>query len=180
MTSTAPPPVSAADTVSAAIEVAQPLSHNPPPVDVGALPGTMDAAVGAAAQAATLLPLWAEVVVAVLVVGGALVALLGSLGLMRLRTYFERVHAPSIIATMGCWLTLWGTIVFFAASGQGLALHVFLIAVFIAVTVPITTIFLMRAALFRARLARQEDVPPSLSRLVPGVTPASLDPTRHQ
>ena len=112
------------------------------------------------------LPLWAEVLIAALVLGGATIALLGSLGLVRLKSYFERVHAPSIIATMGCWLIMWATFVFFTATGQGLALHALLIAVFIAVTVPITTIFLMRAALFRARRAGR-DVPPSVSRIVP-------------
>ena len=111
------------------------------------------------------LPLWAEVLIAVLVLGGSIVALLGSLGLMRLKSYFERVHSPSIIATMGCWLIMWATFVFFSATGQGLALHALLIAIFIAVTVPITTIFLMRAALFRARRAGR-DVPPSISRIV--------------
>lgn len=112
------------------------------------------------------LPLWAEVLIAALVLGGSIIALLGSMGLMRLKSYFERVHAPSIIATMGCWLIMWATFVFFSATGQGLALHALLIAVFIAVTVPITTIFLMRAALFRARRAGR-DVPPSVSRIVP-------------
>ena len=112
------------------------------------------------------LPLWSEVLIAVLVLGGATIALLGSIGLLRLKSYFERVHAPSIIATMGCWLIMWATFVFFSVSGRGLALHALLIAVFIAVTVPITTIFLMRAALFRARRAGR-DVPPSVSRLVP-------------
>ena len=112
------------------------------------------------------LPLWAEMLIAALVLGGATIALLGSLGLLRLKSYFERVHAPSIIATMGCWLIMWATFVFFTATGQGLALHALLIAVFIAVTVPITTIFLMRAALFRARRAGR-DVPPSVSRIVP-------------
>lgn len=112
------------------------------------------------------LPMWAEILIAIFVLGGATIAFLGSLGLMRLKSYFERVHAPSIIATMGCWLIMWATFVFFSATGQGLALHALLIAVFIAVTVPITTIFLMRAALFRARRAGR-DVPPSVSRVVP-------------
>lgn len=124
------------------------------------------------------LPLWAEILIAVLVLGGSIIALLGSIGLMRLKSYFERVHAPSIIATMGCWLIMWATFVFFSVSGQGLALHALLIAVFIAVTVPITTIFLMRAALFRDRRAGR-DVPPSISRIVPNAPlradePASL------
>ena len=112
------------------------------------------------------LPLWAEIAVGALVLAGSIVALLGSMGLVRLKSYFERVHAPSIIATMGCWLIMWATFVFFTATGEGLALHALLIAVFIALTVPITTIFLMRAALFRARRAGR-NVPPSISRIVP-------------
>lgn len=98
-----------------------------------------------------------------MVLTGATNALLGSWGLLRLKTYFERVHAPSIIATMGCWCIMHGTIVYFSLQGQGLALHALLIALFVAITVPVTNIFLMRAALFRARRAGN-DVPPSLSR----------------
>lgn len=112
-----------------------------------------------------MLPLWAQVAIAILVVCGALIALLGSMGLMRLQSYFERVHAPSIIATLGCWLIMWASVIFFSVSDHGFAAHPLLIAVFIAVTVPITTIFLMRAALFRARRAGR-DVPPSVSGIV--------------
>ena len=111
------------------------------------------------------LPLWAQTLVAALVFGGALIALLGSLGLWRLKSYFERVHAPSIIATMGCWLIMHATWIYFSVSGQGFVMHSVLIAIFVAVTVPITTIFLMRAALFRSRRSG-EDVPPTLSNLV--------------
>ena len=111
---------------------------------------------------APLLPLWAEITVAALVLMGALVALLGSFGLLRLRSFFERVHAPAIIATLGCWCVMYGALLYFSYRGQGLAVHLLLIAVFIAVTVPITTIFLMRASLFRAR-QMGKDVPPSLS-----------------
>ena len=111
------------------------------------------------------LPLWAQILVAALVFLGALIALMGSLGLLRLESYFERVHAPSIIATMGCWLIMHATWIYFSVSGQGFVMHSVLIAIFIAVTVPITTIFLMRAALFRSRRAG-EPVPPTLSNLV--------------
>lgn len=111
---------------------------------------------------APLLPLWAEVTVAVLVLSGALVALLGSFGLLRLRSFFERIHAPAIIATLGCWCVMYGALLYFSFRGQRLAAHVLLIAAFIAVTVPITTIFLMRANLFRAR-QMGKNVPPSLS-----------------
>lgn len=113
-------------------------------------------------MSAQALPLWAEITVAALVLIGATVALLGSIGLLRLHTFFERVHAPAIIATLGCWCVMYGTLLYFSMRGEGLAGHVLLIALFIAVTVPITTIFLMRASLFRARQMDQ-NVPRSVS-----------------
>jgi len=116
-------------------------------------------------EAATIavLPLWLEIIVAVLVLTGAGLALLGSTGLLRLPTFFERVHAPAIIATLGCWLIMHGTVLYFSVADRSLALHALLIAVFVAITVPIMSIFLMRAALFRARQTGL-DVPPSLSQ----------------
>lgn len=111
------------------------------------------------------LPLWAEIIVAVLVLAGAGLALLGSSGLLRLPTFFERVHVPAIIATLGCWCVMWGTVLFFSLQQGELAVFPLLIAVFIAITVPIPTIFLMRASLFRAR-QMGKDVPPSVSRIV--------------
>ena len=112
------------------------------------------------------LPLWAEAIVAALVLAGAAVALLGSSGLLRLPTFFERVHVPAIIATLGCWCVTLGTAFFFSVQQGEMAFFPLLITLFIAITVPISTIFLMRAALFRAR-QMGKDVPPSVSRSVP-------------
>ena len=112
------------------------------------------------------LPLWAEIIIAALVLTGAALALLGSIGLLRLPTFFERVHAPAIIATGACWCILSGSVLLFSLQGEGLALYPLLIAAFIAITVPVTTIFLMRASLFRARQTG-EDVPANVSRVEP-------------
>ena len=126
------------------------------------------------------LPLWAEIVIAALVLLGACIALLGSLSLLRLPSYFQRVHAPSIIATMGCWCIMHASILYFSLAGHGLALHPLLIALFVALTVPVTTIFLMRAALFRARRAGLPGVPPNVSRTpVPPPEPGEQPPGAH-
>ncbi|MDB5742930.1 MAG: multisubunit potassium/proton antiporter, PhaG subunit [Polaromonas sp.] len=111
------------------------------------------------------LPAWAELVVAALVLAGAALALLGSVGLLRLPTFFERVHAPALIATGGCWCVTLGTVIFFSLQRGEVAVFPLLIAVFIAITVPISTVFLMRAGLFRARQQGQA-VPPSVSHSV--------------
>ena len=117
----------------------------------------------AATTVTAVLPLWLEIIVALLVLAGAGLALLGSTGLLRLPTFFERVHAPAIIATLGCWCIVYGTLLYFSLKGEGLAVHVLLIALCVAVTVPITTIFLLRASLFRARQLRKPGVPRSVS-----------------
>ena len=125
----------------------------------------------AATTAVAVLPLWLEIIVALLVLGGAGLALLGATGLLRLPTFFERVHAPAIIATLGCWLIMHGTVLYFSVADRSLALHALLIAVFVAITVPIMSIFLMRAALFRARQMGL-NVPPSLSQPKASAAPA--------
>lgn len=110
------------------------------------------------------LPLWAQWLIALLVLSGAVIAALGSWGLVRLKTYYERVHTPAIIATLASWLIMWASLIFYSFNEHSLAWHTLLIALFIAVTVPISTIFLMRAALFRDR-RRGKAVPPSVSRV---------------
>lgn len=108
------------------------------------------------------LPLWADIAVSLLVLAGAVIALTGSLSLLRLPNFFERVHAPAVIATLGCWCVMYGTVLYFSLQSHVVAAHGMLIAVFLAVTVPVTNIFLMRTGLFRARLAGK-NVPPPLS-----------------
>jgi hypothetical protein len=71
------------------------------------------------------LPLWLDLLVSALVLAGALVALIGSFGLLRLASYFERVHAPSIIATLACWCVMHASLIYFSAIGD-LALHALL------------------------------------------------------
>ena len=109
------------------------------------------------------LPWWAETLVAVLVVTGAAVAAVGSFGLVRLPTFFRRIHAPTLGATLGVWAITAATVVYFSVQGFQLFLHAILITFFVALTAPVTTIFLMRAALFRERQHGNPKVPPPIS-----------------
>jgi multicomponent K+:H+ antiporter subunit G len=104
------------------------------------------------------LPQWAEILTAVFAVTGAAFAAIGSFGLVRLPTFFRRIHAPTLGATLGVWATTLATIVYFSVQGSSLFLRASLIALFVALTAPVTTIFLMRAALFRER-QKGGDVP---------------------
>lgn len=110
------------------------------------------------------LPLWAEIVTSVFAVLGALVALLGATGLLRLGSFFARVHAPAVITTVGVWLLMLATLTYFSAQTGKFAVNILLLGLLIGITAPVTTILLMRAALFRSR-QRGEDVPRSVNML---------------
>ncbi|MDA7417196.1 monovalent cation/H(+) antiporter subunit G [Xenophilus arseniciresistens] len=111
-------------------------------------------------MSAAPLPWWAETLVAALVILGAAVAALGSFGLVRLPTFFRRIHAPTLGATLGVWAITAATVIYFSVQGFHLFLHAILITFFVALTAPVTTIFLMRAALFRERQHGNPKVPP--------------------
>ena len=104
-------------------------------------------------------PAWVDAVTAVLLAVAGLAALIGSLGVLRLGSFFQRVHAPTLGATLGTWSLAVATVVQVSFARGELFVHAALIAVFIALTAPITTIFLMRAAIFRERLRGTEGIP---------------------
>jgi len=89
--------------------------------------------------------------VAVLVLAGALLAFVGSLGLLRMKTFFERVHPPTMGTTLGTALVLAGSMLYFTALESRPVLHEILIGVFMTLTTPVTYILLGRAALRRDR-----------------------------
>lgn len=108
------------------------------------------------------LPLWVEVLVALLLVISSLFALIGALGILRMKSYFQRMHPPALASTMGSWAVALASILYFSALKSGPVLHAWLIPVLMSITVPVTTLLLARAALFRKRMAG-DDVPAEIS-----------------
>jgi multicomponent K+:H+ antiporter subunit G len=84
-----------------------------------------------------------------LVLAGATVALVGSLGLLRLPTFFERVHAPTMGSTLGMALVLCGSLLHFGVLESRLVMHEMVIAAIVTLSTPVTYLLLGRAALQR-------------------------------
>ncbi|MBS7562111.1 Na+/H+ antiporter subunit G [Pseudomonas sp. RC4D1] len=108
------------------------------------------------------LPLWVEVLVAVLLVISSVFALIGALGILCMKSYFQRMHPPALASTMGSWTVALASILYFSALKSGPVLHAWLIPILLSITVPVTTLLLARAALFRKRMAG-DDVPAEVS-----------------
>lgn len=106
------------------------------------------------------LPPWAAVLTAVLVFTGASVTLIGSLGLLRLGTFYERVHAPTLGSTLGTVFIAAASMVCFSVLESRAALHEILIVVLGTVTTPIALTVLVGAARFRDTAERAQPAEP--------------------
>jgi len=102
------------------------------------------------------LPLWAALLVAFLVLFGASVSLIGTVGLLRLKTFYERMHAPTLGTTVGMASILLASMICFSALQSRIVIHEILIALFVTLTTPVTLMLLSRAALYRDRSEGRE------------------------
>lgn len=108
------------------------------------------------------IPFWVEIAVAILLVSSGLFVITGAWGFLRLPSFFLRMHPPALTYTVGSWCVALAGALYFSVLEGRLALHPLLIPILLAITVPVTTLLLARVALFRNRLARTPDTPPTL------------------
>jgi multicomponent K+:H+ antiporter subunit G len=119
---------------------------------------------------AAVIPAWAEIVTAALLLAGAAITLTGSLGLIRLKSFYARVHAPTLGTTLGIGCIALASMIYFSALQTRPVLHELLLVLFVLVTTPITLTLLVRAALFREELERDAGVASAKSeRMKPGL-----------
>jgi multicomponent K+:H+ antiporter subunit G len=97
------------------------------------------------------LPAWAALITAALLFAGAAITLIGALGLLRLGSFYERVHAPTLGTTLGAGCILLASMIYFSALETRPVLHEILIAIFVTLTTPVTLMILVRAAMLRDR-----------------------------
>lgn len=107
----------------------------------------------------TDLPIWAAAIVAGLLLIGASLALIGAIGFLRLPTFYERIHAPTLGTSWGVGAIMLASMVFFSVASERLVIHELLIGAFVTVTTPVTFMLLARAALHRDRAEGDPIVP---------------------
>ncbi len=96
-------------------------------------------------------PLWAQIVVGCLLLLSAVLTLAAAWGVLRLRDFFERLHPPALALVGSAWCVTLASMLFLSLHDGTLQLRAWLIIIVLSITVPITTLMLSRAALFRAR-----------------------------
>ncbi len=113
-----------------------------------------------------MIAVFIDLITALLLLLGAVMALIGSIGLARFPDIFTRLHGPAKATTLGVGSILLGSILFFSAR-QGLSLHEVLVTLFLFLTAPVSAHLIARAALQRrcrnlAPAPRDEEGEPSV------------------
>jgi multicomponent K+:H+ antiporter subunit G len=101
-----------------------------------------------------------QAVAALLLVGSGLLALIAALGLVRLPDFFQRLHAPSLGNTLAAWCSCGASMLYFSALAGRPVLAFLALNLLLAITAPLATLLLARAALFRGRSAGASLPPP--------------------
>ena len=96
-----------------------------------------------------MLELLAEIVISLLILGGSFFLLVGSIGLAKLPTLVQRLHAPTKATTIGVGAALVASALDLVLVGQGITWQEILVAVFLFLTAPLSALYLAKTHLLR-------------------------------
>lgn len=93
------------------------------------------------------LPFALELLLAALIVFGAALVLIGSIGLIKLPDFYTRLHAPTKATTLGMGSLLIASLIFTSYVDGALTVQQLLITLFLFITAPIAAHMLAKTAL---------------------------------
>ena len=102
-------------------------------------------------------PAWAAVPVALLLIAGGGIILVGAFGLMRLPTFYQRIHGPAITVTLGTGFILLASMLYFSVLQTRFVVYEIIITAFVLMTAPVVAMMIMRAAVYRDLRAKKVD-----------------------
>jgi multicomponent K+:H+ antiporter subunit G len=101
---------------------------------------------------------WIAIPVALLLILGGSISLIGAFGLLRLPNFYQRMHAPALIVTLGTGCVLLASMLYFSLSASRLVVHELIISAFILLSAPVVSMLLLRAAIYRDLRARKPEI----------------------
>jgi len=112
------------------------------------------------------IPLWAAILVSASVLIGAVLTLIGAIGLTRVASFYQRIHMPTLGTSFGAIGILLASAILSTIREERFIAHEVLIFIFVSVTTPVTLMLLARAALHRDRVEGSKEVPAALAKPV--------------
>ena len=82
-----------------------------------------------------------------LIITGSALTFIGSLGLVRLKDFYTRLHGPTKATTLGVGCVLIASAIYFSHQQAGISLHEVLVTLFLFITAPVSAHLMSKAAL---------------------------------
>lgn len=117
------------------------------------------------------LPPWLMALVVLFLVLGSTLTLLGAFGLFHLKSFYDRIHAPTLGTSWGTAAILLASLITWSWVQDRVFVHELVIGICVMVTTPVTLMFLGRAALHRDRAEGLRTVPGAGSNNDPAQKP---------
>ncbi len=92
---------------------------------------------------------WLALPLVLLILAGSLITLIGCIGLVRLPYFYQRIHGPAISITFGTICLVLAALLYFSLEAQTVQPYPLLIWCFVLLTAPVSTMLVMRAAVYR-------------------------------
>ncbi|WP_411838468.1 monovalent cation/H(+) antiporter subunit G [Paracoccus sp. ME4] len=124
----------------------------------------------------TDLPVWLSLLIAAFLVLGSTLALIGAWGFLRLRSFYDRLHAPTLATSWGTGGIVIASMLLASWTQDRIVMHEIVVGAALLATVPVTLMLLGRAALHRDRSEGSTDVPAARA---PDTTPPSDAPLKE-
>ena len=116
------------------------------------------------------IPLWLSILISGFTVLGATLTLIGAYGFLRLRSFYDRLHAPTLATSWGTGGVVVASALLASYLQDRPILHELIVGFAVLATVPVTLMLLARASLHRDRAEGAVHLPPEVS------TPPKDDP----
>ncbi|MCT4332779.1 monovalent cation/H(+) antiporter subunit G [Paracoccus sp. YLB-12] len=114
-------------------------------------------------------PLWLSIPIALFVILGSNLTLIGAWGFLRLSSFYDRLHAPTLATSWGTGGVTIASALLASWLQDRSILHELIIGFAVIVTVPVTLMLLARASLHRDRMERAAHLPPELLLMHPSL-----------
>jgi multicomponent K+:H+ antiporter subunit G len=105
------------------------------------------------------IPIWLAIPIALLLMLGSFLTLLGTIGLVQLGSFYDRLHAPTLGTSWGVGSIVLSSMLLFSWLGGRIVVHEAVLAIFVMITTPVTLMLLGRAALQRDRAEKSPHLP---------------------
>ena len=90
---------------------------------------------------------YVELAISVFLILGGLFVLIGSIGLLRLKDLYTRLHAPTKATTLGLGSILVASMLYMYFAQGGFYINELLITIFLVITAPVTAHILAKSAM---------------------------------